>query len=157
MGKGTGAALLTASLHAYLSTYCERPIALAELIGCLNRSIATQCDGQIFVTLFALIIRLPDFEVEYCNAGHNEVILVRADGSVEQLKEGGTLLGAMPDYPYASRTVAAAPRRPAGPVHRRRDRDGESGRGHVRQGPADRPAGEPPGPALPGSVVAAAG
>ncbi len=109
MGKGTGAALLTASLHAYLSTYCERPIALADLIGCLNRSIATQCDGQIFVTLFALIVRLPDFEVEYCNAGHNEVILVRGDGAVEQLQEGGTLLGAMPDYPYASRSVILRP------------------------------------------------
>jgi serine phosphatase RsbU (regulator of sigma subunit) len=109
MGKGTGAALLTASLHAYISTYCERPMELADLVSCLNRSIAIQCDGQIFVTLFAFIIQATDFQMEYCNAGHNEVLLVHTDGRVEQLQEGGTLLGAMPDYPYTSRSIILQP------------------------------------------------
>ncbi len=97
MGKGMGAALLTASLHAYLNSLCERELDLGELLGDLNRRIHTQCDGQIFVTLFALAVDAASGHARYCNAGHNEAIRVREDGSSDLLVEGGPILGILPE------------------------------------------------------------
>ena len=97
MGKGMGAALLTASLHAYLNSLCERALDLGELLGDLNRRIHTQCDGQIFVTLFALAVDAASGRAWYCNAGHNEAIRVREDGSSDLFVEGGPILGILPE------------------------------------------------------------
>lgn len=101
MGKGTGAALLTASLHAYMHAYSEEGSPLKELVERLNRAIISICDGQIFVTFFALLFDTLHCRAYYCNAGHNPVVLARAGGEVELLREGGPLLGFSPDVPYA--------------------------------------------------------
>jgi sigma-B regulation protein RsbU (phosphoserine phosphatase) len=39
----------------------------------------------------------------YCNAGHNPPFVIRADGAVERLKGGGTVLGILPELGYEER------------------------------------------------------
>jgi sigma-B regulation protein RsbU (phosphoserine phosphatase) len=43
--------------------------------------------------------------LDYCNAGHPPTLLLRADGQLELLSEGGPLLGAMPGGEFASASV----------------------------------------------------
>ena len=43
--------------------------------------------------------------LEYCRAGHPPALLVRADGSVEWLSEGGMLLGMAPDASFTTGSV----------------------------------------------------
>ena len=40
--------------------------------------------------------------VEYCSAGHPPALLLRANGELEFLSEGGLLLGVVPAAPYVS-------------------------------------------------------
>lgn len=40
--------------------------------------------------------------VKYCSAGHPPAFLLRANGELEKLSEGGLLLGVVPDASYAS-------------------------------------------------------
>jgi phosphoserine phosphatase RsbU/P len=47
--------------------------------------------------------------VRYTNAGHNRPLLVRAAGGVEELSEGGLLLGIMAHAEYEGADVEMAP------------------------------------------------
>jgi len=44
-------------------------------------------------TLFLARLNLPSGELTYCNAGHPPVLLVRGNGEVEELSQGGPVLG----------------------------------------------------------------
>jgi sigma-B regulation protein RsbU (phosphoserine phosphatase) len=48
-------------------------------------------------------------QVAYSNAGHNPPLLVRADGTVESLSQGGMVLGIFPDNVYEQAVIAVAP------------------------------------------------
>lgn len=44
--------------------------------------------------------------LQYTNAGHNPPILVHRDGAVIRLREGGALLGVLPDGIYVQKELA---------------------------------------------------
>ncbi|MBN2432540.1 MAG: SpoIIE family protein phosphatase [Acidobacteria bacterium] len=100
MGKGTAAALLTASLHAYLSTLCSAAMPLDEVAGRVNLYIHNLCEGQFFITMFALCYETATGRMHFVNAGHEEGLLVNAAGDVTRLTEGGLLLGVSPAATY---------------------------------------------------------
>ena len=108
MGKGTGAALLTASLHAYLQSHNRDGLELRQLMEQINQSIHELCEGRIFVTLFAVIIDRQTGTIEYCNAGHNPALLVTGSGT-SLLNEGGPLMGFMPDSGYQTAALEMNP------------------------------------------------
>jgi len=107
MGKGTAAALLTASLHAYLNTLCEGKIQLDKIVTSLNEYIYRLCDGQFFMTLFAILYDADNHNFQYCNAGHDEGILMDKEGNIQFLTEGGLLIGFTPsaDYKIEEKTL----------------------------------------------------
>jgi GAF domain-containing protein len=70
-GKGLGAALLMSNVQARVQVLFEKPDPLAEQISRLNRSIATNCPGNCFITLFAGVLDPVTGQLVYCNAGHN--------------------------------------------------------------------------------------
>lgn len=109
MGKGTGAALLTASLHAYLQAFTAQERDLAKLLGRLNDAIHGLSDGQIFVTLFALLLDPAGLMADYCNAGHNPALLIRTDGQAEPLTEGGVIMGILPGSEFHVKQVPLRP------------------------------------------------
>jgi len=100
MGKGTAAALLTASLHAYLSTLCSADMPLDEMTARVNLYIHNLCEGQFFITMFALSYETATGRIRFVNAGHDEGLLVSAAGEVTLLAEGGLLLGVSPVAAY---------------------------------------------------------
>jgi serine phosphatase RsbU (regulator of sigma subunit) len=53
-------------------------------------------------TLFLARLNLPSGELTYCNAGHPPVLLVRENGEVEELSQGGPVLGVITGEPFVS-------------------------------------------------------
>jgi sigma-B regulation protein RsbU (phosphoserine phosphatase) len=47
--------------------------------------------------------------LSYSNAGHNPPLLVRADGTLEKLSSGGTVLGVFPDTAYDEAELSLMP------------------------------------------------
>ncbi len=92
-GKGLGAALLMSSLQARAQVFFETPEGLPEQVCRLNRSVASNCPGNCFITFFAGILDPVTGELVYCNAGHNPPLLVRKKGPVESLDANGIPLG----------------------------------------------------------------
>jgi len=104
-GKGMPAALLMSSVQARVQVLSEEDADVATLMTRLNRSVASNCPGNRFITFFLAVADPETGRVSYCNAGHNPPYLVRADGSVETLDVGGPVLGILKHIGYQSATV----------------------------------------------------
>jgi sigma-B regulation protein RsbU (phosphoserine phosphatase) len=67
---------------------------VSNMAGNINAQLCRATDANRFATLFLALYDDYARTLRYTNAGHNAPLLVRADGSVEQLWTGGTVLGA---------------------------------------------------------------
>ena len=99
-GKGLGAALLMANLQASLRTTSEMGVPLAESAEKINTLIYDNTPTELFITFFMTSIDTAADRIKYVNAGHNPPILVRSDGRIERLSEGGLLFGVMRNAEY---------------------------------------------------------
>ena len=66
------------------------------------------CARELFVplaSLFLITLNTATGMLNYCSAGHPPALLLRANGELETLPEGGMLLGVMPCTPYVSGCV----------------------------------------------------
>jgi sigma-B regulation protein RsbU (phosphoserine phosphatase) len=108
-GKGVPAALLMSNVQASLRAFCngERPITSA--IGEVNRSVTRSSSGGKFITLFYGEIDWKDGVLRYVNAGHNYPLLLRRDGSLDELAEGGLILGLMEEAAYSEGVARFSP------------------------------------------------
>jgi sigma-B regulation protein RsbU (phosphoserine phosphatase) len=66
----------------------------------INGQLCRATDANRFATLFLALYDDHARTLRYTNAGHNAPLLVRADGSVERLWAGGTVLGAFDFAPF---------------------------------------------------------
>ncbi|MDZ4799681.1 MAG: SpoIIE family protein phosphatase [Bryobacteraceae bacterium] len=107
-GKAMPAALLMTSLQARLRVISEDITDVADLMNRLNRHTAANTPSNRFITLFFMIIDPATGEVSYCNAGHNPPYLARVSGEIEELQEGGLILGLFGQARYASAKVEMA-------------------------------------------------
>jgi serine phosphatase RsbU (regulator of sigma subunit) len=98
-GKGLPAALMMMNLQARADAIGETCRDLAEFATRLNRSLVPHCPRNRFITLFVCAAD-ENGGIEYCNAGHNPALLIRTDGQVEHLSEGGVVLGLLPQLSY---------------------------------------------------------
>jgi phosphoserine phosphatase RsbU/P len=57
-------------------------------------------DEGKFITFFYCVVDTAAGRVFYTNAGHYAPMLVRRDGEIVRLTEGGPVLGLIPDYVY---------------------------------------------------------
>ncbi|HUQ92767.1 MAG TPA: PP2C family protein-serine/threonine phosphatase, partial [Bryobacteraceae bacterium] len=99
-GKGLPAALLMSSLMARVQVLAEVTSDPAELVTRLNRIFALSCPANRFVTFFLLVLDPATGEFTYCNAGHNPPYLRRASGEIEQLADGGPVVGVLKKFTY---------------------------------------------------------
>lgn len=104
-GKGMPAAMLMSSLQARVQVLAEESIDLASLVTRLNFVISKNCPANRFITFFMCVLDPVSGDMTYCNAGHNPPLLVRKDGSVENLEGGGIILGIMPRATYQDRRI----------------------------------------------------
>jgi len=99
-GKGTAAALLMTVLRAAVRGHWGDGSA-AEAMVRINRTICQNVTEGKYVTFFLARLDPPSGKIGYVNAGHNPPVLIRADGTVELLTEGGMVLGLFETVPYA--------------------------------------------------------
>ena len=100
-GKSIPAALLMATFQASLRTITGEGVPLGELAVRLNRyASAHSLDGRRFTTALLAEYDPATKRLEYINAGHNNPMLKRRDGSIERLETGGVPLGIAPESLY---------------------------------------------------------
>jgi serine phosphatase RsbU (regulator of sigma subunit) len=109
MGKGVPAALLAANLKACLRAHLESgELRPAELITRVNRLFWEVTPKGLFASLFFGVLDQDQGVLEFVNAGHDHPFLIRADSTLRDLDEGGTVLGLLEDSRYERGAVAVA-------------------------------------------------
>jgi phosphoserine phosphatase RsbU/P len=108
-GKGLPAALLMSSLQARVQMLSETGPDPASAVTLLNRNLAERCPAGKFVTFFYALLDPASGSLTYSNAGHNYPLLLREDGSVEELSGGGMVLGLFPSIRYELRETKLEP------------------------------------------------
>ena len=101
-GKGSPAALLMALLLAMMRTLVDEKLEPAELISRLNVQVVRHAPGTRFITLFYGVYQPMSGELTYVNAGHMPPLILRANGTMERLTDGGIALGMFPGSTYAA-------------------------------------------------------
>ncbi|MCX6169968.1 MAG: SpoIIE family protein phosphatase [Ignavibacteriales bacterium] len=100
-GKGLPAALLMANLQATLRSQILFNLPCCQAINRSNLLLYRSTEAAKFVTLFIGMIDPLSDKLKFCNAGHNYPILISNDGKITRLKDGGIILGCLPNYPYS--------------------------------------------------------
>jgi len=93
-GKGMPASILASNIQAALRAQCDIHDSPSEMLERINRQIHASTDPQHFATLFLALFDPATHRLRYSSGGHNAPVLMRCDGSVLLLEEGGLPLGA---------------------------------------------------------------
>ncbi|BBX16627.1 hypothetical protein MDUV_14870 [Mycolicibacterium duvalii] len=115
MGKGLGAAILTATVRSALrgATRAVDQAGTGDLAEAVNTTYVQIQDDldstESFVTLFHLKLRTDDGAVHYIDAGHGFAAVVRHGGGVQPLNSDGLPLGILPDDRWTCRDVQLQP------------------------------------------------
>ncbi len=101
-GKGVPAAIFMAVSRTLLRSTGIRGGNTGECIAYTNNLLCRESVDSMFVTVFYGIYNIKTGLVNYCNAGHNQPYIIKADGSVEKTPlSGNFIVGAMDGMEYA--------------------------------------------------------
>jgi len=100
-GKGISSALVMSTLQATLRALLVGVHSFERLLERLNGMIREVTGGHKYLTLFLALLDSQSNRIHYINAGHNPPVLLRANGEMQMLEEGGTVLGLLPNVRYA--------------------------------------------------------
>jgi sigma-B regulation protein RsbU (phosphoserine phosphatase) len=93
---------LNAALHSYL----EFNLPLSELADKLNKLIYKASPPDKYITFLIAVLNSESGEIEIVNAGHNPALLLRKDGTLEQIEASGIGLGMLDlGIPYTTRNI----------------------------------------------------
>jgi sigma-B regulation protein RsbU (phosphoserine phosphatase) len=105
-GKGLGAGLVMACLHAYLHSRLPAGASdLPGLMGELNAYLLKATPPDLFVSLFLGVLDIPTGVLSYVNAGHPPPLLFAETTAPQELSEAGSLLGIFDELAQAARRV----------------------------------------------------
>ena len=108
-GKGTGAAMLMANLHAIIRSNQEFELRPAQLIARANRQFFQSTAPEHFATLLFGAYDHAARTLRYVNCGHPPAVLLRRRGNVERLEATGLMLGAFDGIAFEERTLQISP------------------------------------------------
>jgi sigma-B regulation protein RsbU (phosphoserine phosphatase) len=116
MGKGLGAAILTASVRSAMRAAARAfdaantGAALGDVVRTVSEQLADDFAGtETFATVFHARLHTPSGHVEFVDAGHGLSYIRRADGSIESVRSGDLPLGILPDDVWETGTLALHP------------------------------------------------
>jgi sigma-B regulation protein RsbU (phosphoserine phosphatase) len=109
VGKGLPAALLMSNLQAAVRAFAQESSAPASVCGSVNRLLCRNMASGRFATFCYARIDAAGRRILYSNAGHNPPLLIRADGSMARLTEGGMVLGVFPENAYEQAELPLGP------------------------------------------------
>jgi sigma-B regulation protein RsbU (phosphoserine phosphatase) len=101
-GKGLAAGMWTTHLVGLVNARVAVNSEPESIVAGVNRDL---CLTETVVPLASLFLAKLDpitGLVKYCSAGHPPALLLRANGELEFLSDGGLLLGVVPAAPYVS-------------------------------------------------------
>lgn len=107
-GKGVGAGMIAAGIHAAVRLLSETELSLAELASRINSYLVGATEDNRFAT-FAMVRLGGDGAIDAVNAGHCPVLIRRRDGRVEQIQSGGLPLGILERATYRESTSRLEP------------------------------------------------
>ena len=108
-GKGLAAGMWTTHLVGLTNSYAALTSDLKKVVAGVNHDL---CGMPLTMSLASLFLARLDPGtgiLEYCSAGHPPALLLRANGDLESLSEGGLLLGVTSDAVYYSAKVQLGP------------------------------------------------
>jgi sigma-B regulation protein RsbU (phosphoserine phosphatase) len=108
-GKGTGAAILMASLQATIRGNPELAGTPARLMARANRLFFQSTEPEHYASLFFGSYDAERRTLNYVNGGHPAPVLLRAEGSWERLESTGLVLGAFANSTFEERDIDIAP------------------------------------------------
>lgn len=113
MGKGTGAALVGAGVRAAVRSTHRDVVSGADL-GVTTHRVARTLQGDLdrnesFVTLFQCAIDVATGAVRYVDAGTGLGVLVRADGTVQQLSSEDRPIGILDEDTWTEHRTTIEP------------------------------------------------
>ena len=109
IGKGLPAALMMSNLQAAVKVTAAPWVAPSELCQRINELAFSNGASDKFISFFYAVLSVRTHKLTYCNCGHNPPVLVRANGTVERLEKGGTLIGIRKDELFQESTLALEP------------------------------------------------
>ncbi len=104
-GKGMPAALLMSSLQASLRSQALINVESANCVQNINKLLYNNTESHRFATLFYGVLNPEEHKIKYCNAGHDQPILLRKAKLENQLESTGLILGVMEEFPYDSAMI----------------------------------------------------
>ncbi|HEY6195191.1 MAG TPA: GAF domain-containing SpoIIE family protein phosphatase [Candidatus Eisenbacteria bacterium] len=107
-GKGIPAALLMAGFRMSLLAEIRNEYAIRAVMRKVNHLLHESTERDRFVTAFYGVLDWRNGVLIFSNAGHNPPLLLRADGTTEELSDGGVALGVLEDTQYEERPLALA-------------------------------------------------
>jgi sigma-B regulation protein RsbU (phosphoserine phosphatase) len=107
-GKGMGAALIMAHLHAAFHILLRFGSSPAQVMTELNRLLYHHTETGSFVTAVVVEYSRQSRVLRYCNAGHPRPLLI-TDSDSSELEPGSLVLGVLEDVDYQETTVKLNP------------------------------------------------
>jgi phosphoserine phosphatase RsbU/P len=115
-GKGAASALVMANVQATLHALADHVYPLEELPATINnkllgvsRAATSIARTTKYLSMFLALVENKGKQLRYVNAGHVPPAVIRADGRIEYLEEGGMVVGLLPDPRYDSAVVEMEP------------------------------------------------
>jgi len=102
-GKGVPASLFMAITRTLIRARMATDTRVNEAMEAMNNELCLENDNAMFVTLFLGILNVETGGLSFCNAGHNYPLILKKDGSVNDLSQThGPPLGAMREMDFGS-------------------------------------------------------
>lgn len=108
-GKGLAAGMWTTHLVGLVAARVAVTSRPEAIVAGVNRDACLLKSFMQLASLFLAKLNPATGLVEYCSAGHPPALLLRANGKLELLSEGGMLLGVLPATPYVCGSFELGP------------------------------------------------
>jgi phosphoserine phosphatase RsbU/P len=108
-GKGLAAGMWTTHLASLVGARAAVRSEPEVIVAGVNRDVCLTASTVPLSSLLVAQLDATGNSLEYCSAGHPPALLLRADGRMETLSEGGLLLGVLPNAPYVRGKVEMQP------------------------------------------------
>lgn len=105
-GKGVPAALYMAITRSAFRFIAGLGLPVEGVVAKINNSFCDGNDSGMFVTMFVGCLNIDTLELNYCNAGHNPILIISPDGKPSYLHAKPNMAaGLFEDFPYQGESM----------------------------------------------------
>ena len=109
-GKGVPASLMMAITRSTIRFVAGLGLPMDESLSRINKIVSDSNSNDMFVTLIVGRIDMKTLHMEYCNAGHNPLVIIPPEGKPYFLNaEPNLAIGLFGDFPYRDESIDLKP------------------------------------------------